>query len=477
MDSCRVRRIGFFAVAALILLRPGALRADDREVEELKRQVKSLTDRMEQLERERSTAQPSAAPPATPPPPSATVVESAPPSPAEVRGRSSPVTARGSMNDQQEAAPRPNDLTLEPMYRGFIPIPHTPVMIKFNAKPRTDATYDTRDSGNDDRFATADIPVDGDPTKGGAGVFNINAKGSQLRVDVRAPDVAGSPRFYYENDFFGSGGGEFPYRVRHLYGKIYNVIVGQTFSIFEDPDAWPDTVDYEGPNAAVFARRPLLRYEQPITGEWHLNFGIEQPNSEIDTSIDPDATGKNRAPDGGFNVRWEKSDFGHVQFASIFRDIGVRGPIVGQQHVFGWGLNLSSGFDVFDRDSLQTQVTYGDGVFRYSNDDFQNNDAAFDGNGDLKALTYTAAMFGFTHRWTDTWRSTLSYGYVNLDNAASQAGSAYHQTHYASFNIIWQLRKRLSVGLEELYGLKETKDGSDGDVFRTQLALMYSIFD
>ena len=463
------------AVLALASPLPVACAAS-QEVEELKQQVRMLQQRLEQMEqreKEKAAAE-SAHAPAPPTAPAAAVATGTEPG---VTGEVSAVKDRGSLVNQQEAAPRAGDLTLDPKFKGFTRIPNTKVLIKFNAKPRTDATYDNRDSGNDDRFATADIPVDGDPTKGGAGVFNINAKGSQLRVDVRAPDVAGSPRFYYENDFFGSGGGEFPYRVRHLYGKIYNVIVGQTFSIFEDPDAWPDTVDYEGPNSAIFARRPLLRYEQPITDEWHLNFGIEQPNSEVDTSIDLDATGKNRAPDGGFNVRWEKSDFGHVQFASIFRDIGVRGPIVGQQHVFGWGLNLSSGFDVFDSDSLQTQVTYGDGVFRYSNDDFQNNDAAFDGNGDLKALTYIAAMFGFTHRWTDTWRSTLSYGYVNLDNAASQAGSAYHQTHYASFNIIWQLRKRLSVGLEELYGFKETKDGSDGDVFRTQLALMYSIFD
>jgi hypothetical protein len=27
------------------------------------------------------------------------------------------------MNDQQEAAPRPNGLVLDPTYRGFIPIP------------------------------------------------------------------------------------------------------------------------------------------------------------------------------------------------------------------------------------------------------------------------------------------------------------------------------------------------------------------
>ena len=482
MSGHGVLRMVFCAAAAAMMSWPSGALADDSEVPELKRQIKLLTDRVEQLERERAAPEapaPAAVAPAkvAPAPPAAAVVTEAQPPPAELVGNASPVTPRGAMNDQQEAAPRPNDLTLDPKYRGFLHIPNTPVFIKFNAKPRTDATYDNKNSGNDDRFVTAQIPVDGDPAKGGGGVFNINAKASQLRIDVRAPDVAGNPRFYYENDFFGSGGGEFPYRVRHLYGQIYNVIVGQTFSIFEDPDAWPDTVDYEGPNAAVFARRPLLRYQYPLNDEWQINASIEQPGSEIDTSSEPDASAKNGAPDGGFNVRWENADVGHVQFATILRDIGVDGSTKGEQHVFGWGLNLSSGFNVFHRDALQTQVTYGDGLFRYSNDDFENNDAAFDHDGNLEAINYFGAMVGYTHHWTDAWRSTVSYGYVNLDNTASQEGSAYHQTHYASLNLMWQIRKRLQVGLEELYGWKETKDGSDGGVFRTQLGLVYSIFD
>src|SRR6185369_3649610 len=157
--------------------------------------------------------------------------------------------------------------------------------------------------------------------------------------------------------------------------QIYGVIVGQTFSIFEDPDVWPDTVDYEGPNSAIFARRPLVRYQHAFDDEWQLNVGLEQPESEIDTSIDADAHGVNHAPDGGFNVRWERSGVGHMQLATILRDIAVRGPTVGKQSTLGWGFNLSGVFDTFGRDNLQAQLTYGHGLFRYVNDDFVNNDA------------------------------------------------------------------------------------------------------
>jgi hypothetical protein len=399
------------------------------------------------------------------------------PAAVTIEGRASQVTQRPAMDNEQEAAPRPNDLTLDPKYRGFIPVPNTPILIKFNAKPRVDFTNDPQNTGNPDRFVTAQIPVEGDFFKGGGNQFNVNSKGSQLSIDVRAPELPGSPRFYYQNDFFGSGGGEFPFRVRQLYGEIYNLVVGQTFSVFEDPDAWPDTVDYEGPNSAIFARRPLARYMLPLNKHWELNFGLEKPASEVDTSVDPDAQQVNHAPDGGLNVRWEDEKYGHVQLGAIFRDIGVKGPVVGNQNTFGWGVNLSTSLNVFERDSMQGQLTYGQGLFRYFNDDFQNNDAAFDSSGNLKAIPAFGAMIGYTHKWNDYLRSTVSYGYVHLDNQFSQEPTAYHQTHYASLNLVWRARKRLNIGFEGLYGHKEEKSGADGDAFRLQLAVMYSIFD
>lgn len=397
----------------------------------------------------------------------------------------SPVTPRDALNDQQEPAPRPNDLTLQPDYQGFIPVPHTPVLIKFNAKPRVDFTYDTDNAGDDNRFITAKIPVTGDPARGGGAVFNANAKGSQIRVDVRAPEIDGAPRFYYQNDFFASSGGEFGYRVQHLYGKLYNVTVGFTYGVFEDPDIWPDTIDYEGPNSMIFARVPLVHYQWLLNPEWTLTFGIEQPESTVAALDGETVKAVNHAPDGGFNLRWERSKVGHVQFATILRDLGARGlseevasgPATEDQSVFGWGLNLSATFDVFGKDTLLAQLTYGEGIGRYSNDaGFFDTDAAFDESGDLVALPYVGAFIGYTHHWAEEWRSTASYGFVQMDNEASQGPDAYHATHYASANLIWQLRERLSVGVEGLYGHKETQDGSNGDVGRAQVGVLYSLF-
>jgi len=397
----------------------------------------------------------------------------------------SPITYRGALNDQQEAASRPKDYTLDPKFQGFIPIPNTPVLIKFNAKPHLDMTSDNKNAGNQNRFVPASFPLKGDSDFGGGEQFHVNANATQLRLDVRAPELGGNFRFYYQNDFFGSGSdtGDMKYRIQHIYGEFYGFKAGFTYGVWEDPDSWPDTVDYEGPNAVIFSRRPVAQYTVAWNDNWNTTFGVEKPdiftdlNSGGNTSTS--ASQVNRMPDFGFNTRYEKAGLGHLQFSTLFRDLGAKDDLAHVQHVFGWGVNLSAGIDLTANDSLQILGVYGEGVGGQGNDaGFVNSDAAFTATGTLKALPYWSAMFGYTHRWNQQFRSTLTYGYVDLDNTSGQSATFYHTSQYASANIVWQLRKRLSIGLEGLYGFLNTQDGTDsGNHWRIQLGMVYSLFD
>ena len=97
------------------------------------------------------------------------------------------------MNNQQEAAPRLDDLVLDPQYRGFFPIPNTDILVKLNAKPRVDMMQDNRNSGNADRFVTATIPIEGSDSYDGGSRFNATTKGSSLSAEIRAPNNPGNP--------------------------------------------------------------------------------------------------------------------------------------------------------------------------------------------------------------------------------------------------------------------------------------------
>ena len=193
---------------------------------------------------------------------------------------------RGNFDDRQEAAPRPGDYVLDPQYRGFIPIPRTVFMVKFNPKPRLDLMFNNRNPGAPYRFVPALMITEGQPGFGGGEQFNATANGSQLRLDMRAPSMPGNFRFYYQNDFFGSDQKQMQYRLQHLYGQYYGLVAGFTYGVFEDPDSWPDTVDYEGPNAVIFARRPLVHYLAELSDDWSMTVGLEDPTLDIDTTGD-----------------------------------------------------------------------------------------------------------------------------------------------------------------------------------------------
>jgi len=479
--------IGFAVTLFAGAARTSAQPASQQEVQELKRALEAQEESIRVLKQRINELE---APPRVPPPTPAPVVTEpgaapAPAAEAEARMREaythvrqSNITDRGNLDDKQQPAPRPLDYTLDPQFRGYIPIPFTVFMVKFNPKPRLDMMFDTDNAGNDFRFVPARIPVEGTPQHGGGEEFNANANGSQIRVDMRAPTMEGNFRLYYQNDFFGSDSRNMQYRLQHLYGQYHGVVGGFTYGIFEDPDAWPDTVDYEGPNAVIFARRAVLHYTLGLTDAFFLTLGVEDPDAFIDTTGDPNASSKFRAPDTGFNVRWEPGALGHVQFSSIFRSLGIQGDIVDDDDVFGWGLNLAGSINVTDNDTFQFYGVFGEGIGGMGNDaGFDNSDAALDNDGDLEPLQYVSGMLAFSHRWTPRWRSTATYGYVNLENTGMQAADAYDYTHYASANVVYNIFKRLTVGGEVLYGFRNVRSGDDGDVVRFQMGLVYSPFD
>jgi hypothetical protein len=205
---------------------------------------------------------------------------------------------------------------------------------------------------------------------------------------------------------------------------------------------------------------------------------IEDPDHYVDTTGDPGADDKSRIPDTGFALRWAPGDRGHVRVAAMIRSIAVDGDDFSDDDVFGWGINTSGNWQILDQTNVQWWFVYGWGIGGLGNDtSFVDSDAAFNDGGNLRPLEYVSTMIAVTHRWTPKWRTTVTHGFVDLANTDQQAGDAYKETHYASVNLVYQLFKRLSIGLEGLYGHSEVNDGRDNDLFRIQLGLRLSLFD
>ena len=283
---------------------------------------------------------------------------------------------------------------------------------------------------------------------------------------------------FMQFDFFGSNGATTP-RLRHAYAQIDNILVGQTFTNFLDPDATPDTLDFQGPNSRLSVRLPQARYSFLIGRGMSGSVSVEQPNSSIRFSQNGSAAVPiTPAPDGVLKFRYEM-ERGHFQLSSIFREVAVRLPNGGsQESAFGWGLNASGAMRIYGRDNVVYQVAYGNGISRYVRDTVgQGLDAAPRTQTDLtlKALPLFGPFIGYQHYWTRSVRSSATFGFLQVQNTAFQPGNIYHKSTYSSANIIWNAVGSLNLGAEFMYGWVEEKDGARANAPRIQFSGEYNL--
>ena len=146
-------------------------------LEQQEQSIRELKQRINQLEGRTAPASAKTKGKKAEPPPTvvAAPVKPGPRSPAEEAEalafpdvRQSPVKNRDNFDDRQEPAPRPGDFVLDPAFRGYVPIPRTIFMVKFNPKPRLDMMFTTKNPGDARfRFITAKLPLESSPTFGG----------------------------------------------------------------------------------------------------------------------------------------------------------------------------------------------------------------------------------------------------------------------------------------------------------------------
>ncbi|HEX7893997.1 MAG TPA: DcaP family trimeric outer membrane transporter [Terriglobales bacterium] len=379
-----------------------------------------------------------------------------------------------TFNQDEQDAPRLYNAPLEPEEPGFFLLPGTRTMLRLNGSARTDFVYDFRTNALSDSFVPSSLPI---PSVSGPGSFTASIRGSRASADFLIPvGDKGAARTFIQFDFFGSNGATAP-RLRHFYAQYDNILVGQTFTNFMDPDAFADSLDLQGANSAVSVRVPQARYSFGLGGGASAYLSVEVPSSSVNFSVaGTPVTATTPAPDGTFRIRNEWTR-GHIQLASVFRDLGVKLPGGVHESVFGWGLNATTGVNVYGKDNIVAQVAYGNGIARYVGDTAGLGlDAApiSPTNLSLRALPLFGAYGSYQHYWTPTVRSSLTYSFVQVQNTAFQPATTYHESSYSSANLIWNPVGSLDFGAEFLYGWVKEKSGASASDPRLQVTARYT---
>jgi len=231
----------------------------DEVVRKLQTRMDELKAQMAEIQSELDAIHPTAAklPPAgsvvsTPPPP---IVELSEEQKKESVGKAT--SEHQTFAQDEEDAPRLYNVPLEPTEPGFFLLPGTRTLMRLDGSARTDFIYDPRNSSLIDSFLPSSIPI---PEVSDHGNFIASIRGSRVMADFRIPVTEKSEaRTFVQLDFFGANGATAP-RLRHFYAQLDNVLVGQSFTNFMDPDAFADSLDTQGVNSAVSVRVPQARY-------------------------------------------------------------------------------------------------------------------------------------------------------------------------------------------------------------------------
>jgi hypothetical protein len=408
-------------------------------------------------------------------------IESKPPAPPLQLSPEQKEAAAGDATSQHETfahdeedAPRLYNAPLEPDYPGFFLLPGTRTILRIDGSARSDFIYDPRTPGLGDSFVPSSIPI---PSVSGPANFITSIRGSRVSADFRIPlGEQKLARTFFQLDFFGAGGATAP-RLRHLYAQLDNFLVGQTFTNFMDPDAFADTLDTQGANSGVSVRLPQARYSFALGGGASAAISAEVPVSNIVFLVNA-APVVPFTPTPDFTIRfrneWER---GHIQIASVFRDLGARLPNGSDETVFGWGVNLTSGVVVYGKNNVVLGAAYGHGISRYVGDTAPLGlDAAPKSLTDLslRALPLFATYGSYQHYWSPVVRSNATFGFVQLQNTAFQPATTYHKSTYSSANLIWNVVGSLDLGVEGIYGWVEQKNGAHANAPRFQFTGRYS---
>ena len=452
------------------------LSAQEEEVAQLNARIHSLEEKLKQVEARleavearpnevRDKAVRGASETATPVPtaPNA-VTQTSATADQEIRNRD-------RLSNDLAAAPRIDNVPLYSSSRGYVLLDGQ-TRLEFGGYAKLDLIHDFQPAGFPTAFIPSTIPVGiVAPYKN----TNLNINESRLSIDLRRDTDLGELRFYYENDFFGGEGVQPVYHLYHLYGQLHNFLVGYTYSNFLDVDTAPDTLDFQGPNGNTDATQAQVRYTQPFGRGQSLAASVEEPLTDIQTASS-DVTATSGVPDFSLKYRFD-AEQGHLQVSSIFRDLRGYSPTLGESRTFGWGLTLAGAHAVASRDTVLFQANYGEGIGRYLIDlNGQGSDAALNAQGKLQALPAFGGFAAYQHYWNPRWRSTVTYGYVRVQNLATQSPEAFHSSQYAAANLIWKIRDTISVGAEFLYGTHVQNNRADAAATRLQLSIQYALF-
>lgn len=329
-------------------------------------------------------------------------------------------------------------------------------------------------------FLPGNIPIPANPADKNAFNGTVNYSLLYLRL-VGKSRKFGNYGVYIETQF--SGGPNYnQFFVRQAWASLGYLRIGLATSIFDDEDAYPFTIDEEGPVSASCSENLGIQWT-PRFGknkQWTAAIGLEVPKVSYTITSDYASECSQRVPDLPIFLQysWDERE-SRVRLSAILRNLAYRDELLAQTKlVTGWGMALSGAISPCNNTKLFYNCMYGRGINQYIND-FSDNGydliSVGDESGQLRTPNTFAYYIGAQYNFTPSLFVSGVYSYSRLFNQASLGSDAYKYGQYAAINAIYSPINRMDVGIEYLWGRRVNIGHLSNHANRIAVMVAYSL--
>ncbi len=341
--------------------------------------------------------------------------------------------------------------------------------VGIGAQVLTEAVYDFGDNVGSPVLFTPSAFTKSSPGNGSGMSFGWQTSSIYANF-VAMPGSENQVGLFFKANFLGSNNS---FNVYHLFAKYRGLTAGYTTSLFSDGAAEPMTIDFEGPNGYPYLTLFTAYWTQEFNKNWSGAIGIDAPATSLTTnsvtsSVNP------RTPSIPLYVQyaWAGGN-SHVRLSGIVRPMQYRNLVESRNHgVLGGGVQLSGMTQVAGPLSVQFNAAYGSGIGSYIQDDegLGLDAIAVGTDGKMKAVKTMGVTGGLSCSVTPRLSANAVYSHVTnwFPDDAATASDTYRYGDYVAVNMIYNINKFVSAGVEYDYGHRKAVDGASLHVNRIQ---------
>jgi hypothetical protein len=308
--------------------------------------------------------------------------------------------------------------------------------------------YSSAQFVNQDAFNPYEIPMD---TTSSSPNFYMNLGQSRLGFEVtRKNKQVGDIFVRIEADFNGINGN---FRIRHAYGQINHLLVGQTWSIISNVGYQPATVNRASMPGAVNIRTPQIRYNNTVNDKIMWVAGIEYSTADLEIPDGVEGSVLQVIPDfsGRFTYKTKKFK-GTV--AAVLTTLSGRKDSDKISYSVGFGGLIMGIYDFNKNDKLYFTFGSGRGISHFFRDlTGKGQDAVIDQSKDkVKSLISTGGFVSYARSFKHNFSGSLSAGALSITNLKFQKETAFSYLSELMLDVFWTPLDGARVGAEIAHG-------------------------